>query len=88
VVGVGATWDIRGAANRCGPYEIGMGDMRGPGARKEQTHDEFLAALAQLDVRERRLRATRANITYDLEQVIGERMRLQRDLDSSEERSA
>jgi hypothetical protein len=88
VVGVGATWDIRGAANRCGSYEIGMDDMRGPGARKKQTHEELLAALAQLDVRERRLRATRANITYDLEQVIGERMRLQRHLDSSEEKSA
>jgi hypothetical protein len=48
----------------------------------------LLAAFAQLDVRERRLRATRANITYDLEQVIGERMRLQRHLDSSEEKSA
>jgi hypothetical protein len=88
VVGVGATWDIRGAANRCGPCKIGMGDMRGPGTRKEQTHEELLTALAQLDVRERRLRATRANITYDLEQVIREWMRLQRHLDSSEEKAA
>ena len=88
MVGVGATWDIRGAANRCGSHEIGMDDMRGPGARKKQPHEELLAALAQLDVRERRLRATWANITYDLEQVIGERMRLQRHLDSSEEKSA
>jgi len=55
-----------------------------PDARKlsEISREELLAELARLDARERALRIARANITYDFEYVLKEKLRLQRHLES------
>ena len=53
-----------------------------PDAWKEQTREELLAELERLDAKERGLRAQRQDTIYWLEQVIREKQRLERYLDS------
>jgi hypothetical protein len=48
VVGMGVTWDIRGAANRRGPCEVGMGDMRD--MSREEDRERHLSALEVLAI--------------------------------------
>jgi hypothetical protein len=53
-----------------------------PDAWKEQTREELLAELERLDAQECGLRAQRQDTIYWLEQVIREKQRLERYLDS------
>lgn len=53
-----------------------------PDAWKEQTREELLAELERLDAQECGLRAQRQDTVYWLEQVIREKQRLERYLDS------
>ena len=53
-----------------------------PDAWKEQTREELLAELERLDAQECGLRAQRQDTIYWLEQVIREKQRLDRYLES------
>jgi hypothetical protein len=53
-----------------------------PDAWKEQTREELLAELERLDAQERGMRAQRQDTIYWLEQVIREKQRLERCLES------
>ena len=53
-----------------------------PDAWKEQTREKLLAELERLDAQECGLRAQRQDTIYWLEQVIREKQRLERYLDS------
>lgn len=53
-----------------------------PDAWKQQTREELLAELERLDAKECGLRAQRQDTIYWLEQVIREKQRLERYLDS------
>ena len=53
-------------------------------AWKEQTREEFLAEVERLDAQECGLRAQRQDTIYWLEQVIREKQRLERYLESLE----
>jgi hypothetical protein len=53
-----------------------------PDAWKQQTREELLAELERLDAQECGLRAQRQDTIYWLEQVIREKQRLERYLDS------
>jgi hypothetical protein len=53
-------------------------------AWKEQTREEFLAEFERLDAQECGLRAQRQDTIYWLEQVIREKQRLERYLESLE----
>ena len=53
-----------------------------PDAWKEQTREKLLAELERLDAHECGLRAQRQDTIYWLEQVIREKQRLERYLDS------
>jgi hypothetical protein len=53
-----------------------------PDAWKQQTREELLAELERLDAQECGLRAQWQNTIYWLEQVIREKQRLERYLDS------
>jgi len=53
-----------------------------PDAWKEQTREELLAELERLDAQDCGLRAQRQDTIYWLEQVIREKQRLERYLDS------
>jgi hypothetical protein len=53
-----------------------------PDAWKQQTRQELLAELERLDAQECGLRAQRQDTIYWLEQVIREKQRLERYLDS------
>jgi hypothetical protein len=53
-----------------------------PDAWKQQTREELLAKLERLDAQECGLRAQRQDTIYWLEQVIREKQRLERYLDS------
>ena len=53
-----------------------------PDAWKEQTREELLAELERLDAKGRGLRAQRQDTIYWLEQVIREKQRLERYLES------
>jgi hypothetical protein len=53
-----------------------------PDAWKEQTREELLAELERLDAQECGLHAQRQDTIYWLEQVIREKQRLERYLDS------
>lgn len=53
-----------------------------PDAWKEQTREELLGELERLDAQECSLRAQRQDTIYWLEQVIREKQRLERYLDS------
>ena len=53
-----------------------------PDAWKQQTREELLAELERLDAQDCGLRAQRQDTIYWLEQVIREKQRLERYLDS------